>query len=221
VRLLRERLDPQWLREVRVDPGPSLEPVHEFTTKGFRGRAGAAAAASSESAVIRKTVDRVSLRSHSEDSMSWRRRVGVAVVASVLTLGVAGTSGAQATSNPAAEDSVRSLEIARGEALMHGDTVALSRMTAAEFNELTRFGTVRPRAANMRDVSSGMLHLLTVRYDSLTVRIYVDVAILQGIADNTGTMGGVAFSGRIRYTRVFVRRDGRWQAVTMQHTPMP
>ena len=88
-------------------------------------------------------------------------------------------------------------------------------------NELSRLGTIRTRAANIRDVSSRMLHLLTVRYDSLTVRIYGDVTVLQGIADNTGTMGGVPFSGQIRYTRVFVRRDGRWQAITMQHTPIP
>ena len=143
----------------------------------------------------------------------------VAVVVTLLC--VFGTSAwAQAVPNPAAEDSLRALEEARGQALIHGDTVALSRMTAIEFNELTRLGTVRNRAANIRDVSSGMLHLLTVHYDSLTVRIYGEVAILQGIADNTGTMGGIPFSGRIRYTRVFVRRDGRWQAVTMQHTPM-
>jgi ketosteroid isomerase-like protein len=130
-------------------------------------------------------------------------------------------TSAQVAPNPAAEDSVRALEEARGQALLHGDTVAISRMTALEFNELTRFGTVRGRAANLRDVASGMLKLLSVRYDSLSVRIYGDVAILQGITDNSGTMGGVPFSGRIRYTRVFVRRDGRWQAVTMQHTPMP
>lgn len=130
-------------------------------------------------------------------------------------------AAAQATSNPAAEDSVRATELARGDALLKGDTVALSRMTAVEFNELTRFGTVRNRAANLRDVGSGNLRLQTVKFDSLTVRVYGDVAILQGITDNTGTMMGVPFSGRIRYTRVFVRRDGRWQAVTMQHTPMP
>jgi ketosteroid isomerase-like protein len=128
---------------------------------------------------------------------------------------------AQATPSPVAEDSLRALEEARGQALLRGDTVALSRMTAAEFNELTRFGTVRSRADNLRDVSSGMLRLVSIRFDSLSVRIYGDVAILQGITDNQGTMAGVAFSGRIRYTRVFVRRDGRWQAVTMQHTPMP
>jgi ketosteroid isomerase-like protein len=130
-------------------------------------------------------------------------------------------AAAQATSNPAAEDSVRATELARGDALLKGDTVALSRMTAVEFNELTRFGTVRNRAANLRDVGSGNLRLQTVKFDSLTVRVYGDVAILQGITDNTGTMMGVPFSGRIRYTRVFVRRDGRWQAVTMQHTPIP
>jgi ketosteroid isomerase-like protein len=129
-------------------------------------------------------------------------------------------AAAQATPSPAAEDSVRALEEARGQALLRGDTVALSRMTAVEFNELTRFGTVRSRADNLRDVSSGMLKLAAVRFDSLSVRIYGDVAILQGITDNEGTMGGMAFSGRIRYTRVFVRREGRWQAVTMQHTPM-
>ena len=149
-----------------------------------------------------------------------RYAVPVAVLFTLL-VGFGAIARAQAAPNPAAEDSVRALEEARGQALIRGDTVALSRMTAVEFNELTRLGTMRNRAANLRDVSSGMLHLLTVRYDSLAVRIYGDVAILQGIADNTGTMGGMPFSGKIRYTRVFVRRDGHWQAVTMQHTPMP
>lgn len=148
------------------------------------------------------------------------RQLAISVAALALTCCLAPHALAQATTNAAAEDSVRALEEARGQALMHGDTVALSRMTAAEFNELTRFGTVRSRADNLRDVSSGMLRLTSVRFDSLTVRMYGDVAILQGITDNAGTMGGVPFSGRIRYTRAFVRRDGRWQAVTMQHTPM-
>ena len=52
------------------------------------------------------------------------------------------------------------------------------------------------------------------------MRVYGNVGILTGIADNTGEFRGVPFSGRIRYTRVFVRREGRWQAVLMQHTPM-
>ncbi len=72
----------------------------------------------------------------------------------------------------------------------------------------------------MREIASGTLKLTSVRYDSLSVRIYGDVAVLQGIADNTGTFHGFPFAGKIRYTRVFVRRAGRWQAVAMQQTGM-
>ena len=66
-----------------------------------------------------------------------------------------------------------------------------------------------------------MLKLTSVHFDSTTVSIYGDVAILRAIADNTGTMRGFPFSGRIWITRIFVRRNGKWQAVAMQHTMIP
>lgn len=116
------------------------------------------------------------------------------------------------------EDSVRAVESARAQALLHADTVALSRMVAAEFVEISRLGQLRTRADNIRDIASGELKLTSVKYDSLIVRIYGDVAVLRGIADNAGAYRGFPFSGRIRYMRVFVRRDGRWQAVAMQQT---
>jgi len=118
------------------------------------------------------------------------------------------------------EDSVRAVEMSRRDALLAADTVALSKMIAPDFVEISRLGTVRTRADNIRDIASGALHLTAIKYDSLTVRIYGDVAVLTGIADNTGTMRGFPFAGKIRYTRIFLRKDGRWQAVLMQQTPM-
>ena len=105
--------------------------------------------------------------------------------------------------------------------MLRADTALLSRLTASEFYEVNRFGQLRTRANNMTEIATGMLKLKTVQYDSLGVRVYDNVAILTGIADNTGEYRGTPFEGRIRYTRIFVRRDGRWQAVAMQHTPMP
>jgi len=125
-----------------------------------------------------------------------------------------------ATASAQVEDSVRALEASRREALLAGDTVALSRLLAPDFMEISRLGTVRTRVDNIRDLASGTLHLTSIKYDSLNVRIYGDVAVLTGIADNTGTMRGFPFAGKIRYTRIFVRKDGRWQAVLMQQTPM-
>lgn len=110
--------------------------------------------------------------------------------------------------------------MARGQALLHADRVALARMVADEFVEISRLGQLRTRADNIHDIASGELRLTSVKYDSLTVRIYGDVAVLRATADNTGTLRSFPFSGKIRYLRIFVRRDGRWQAVAMQQTAL-
>jgi len=138
----------------------------------------------------------------------------IACIAALFLLVCAGSLSAQAA------DSVKALEMSRGQALVQADTVALSRMLATEFVEVSRLGAVRSRADNIRDIASGTLKLKAVKYDSLDVRIYGDVAVLRGIADNTGTFRGFPFSGKVRYTRIFVKRDGRWQAVEMQQTAM-
>lgn len=139
----------------------------------------------------------------------------------LLVLALGSPLAAQDTSHTTpAEDSVRALEAARAQALLQADTNALSRLVAPEFVEISRLGQLRTRADNIRDIASGDLKLTAVRYDSLTVRIYGNVAVLRGIADNTGTFRGFPFAGRIRYLRIFVRRDGRWQAVAMQQTMM-
>lgn len=132
------------------------------------------------------------------------------MLAITLSVVLAARLAAQGT----AEDSVRTAEQARGQALLKADTVALSRLVADEFVEISRLGQIRTRADNIRDIASGDLKLTSVKYDSLVVRIYGEVAVLRGIADNIGTFRGFPF----RYTRVFVRRDGRWQAVAMQQT---
>jgi hypothetical protein len=154
-----------------------------------------------------------------------QKHIGVTgILAVLLILGLRATPGAAAAktaSGPGAvEDSIRALEAKRAQALLAADTTTLSRLTADEFIEISRLGQVRHKADNIHDIGSGELKLTSVKYDSLTVRIYGDVAVLEGIADNTGVFRGYPFSGKIRYTRVFVLRDKRWQAVAMQHTPM-
>jgi hypothetical protein len=146
------------------------------------------------------------------------RLIHVGAVA--LVCHAAGLGAQEPARATAAEDSVRAAEAARGQALLHADTAALSRLVADEFVEISRLGQLRTKADNMRDIASGDLKLLSVKYDSLAVRIYSEVALLRGIADNSGTFRGFPFSGKIRYLRIFVRRDGRWQAVAMQQTPL-
>ncbi|HEX4600636.1 MAG TPA: nuclear transport factor 2 family protein [Gemmatimonadales bacterium] len=148
---------------------------------------------------------------------AWPRR-GTGLLLLVVSV-LAARLNAQGTLTR--EDSIRALETARAQALLKADTTTLSRLVADDFTEISRLGTLRTKADNMREIATGALRLTAVRYDSQTVRLYGEVAVLQGLADNTGTFRGFPFSGRIRYTRVFVRRDGRWQAVAMQQTSIP
>jgi len=131
---------------------------------------------------------------------------------------VTNRSGSTAVADSSAAAAVIALESARAKALLRADTTALSQMTADEFVEISRLGQLRTKSDNIREIGSGILKLDTVKYDSLTVHVYGDVAVLRGLADNTGTFRGFPFAGKLRYTRIFVRRDGRWQAVGMQHT---
>ncbi len=147
---------------------------------------------------------------------------GVVLLVAVPSLAAHGSPLAAqgAASTVAAEDSVRTVELSRAQTLMRADTAALSRMVADEFVEISRLGQLRTKADNIRDIASGDLRLQSVKYDSLVVRIYGAVAVLRGIADNAGTFRGFSFAGKIRYLRIFVRRDGRWQAVAMEQTAM-
>ena len=143
-------------------------------------------------------------------------RVSIALVAGLLL-----TCAAYAADSARTADGVRAAEQARADALLKADTTALSRLVADDFVEISRFGTLRTKADNIKDIASGDLKLLTVKYDSTNVRVYGDVAVLRAIANNTGMFHGAPFAGRVWYTRVFVWRNGRWQAVTMQQTPIP
>ena len=155
-------------------------------------------------------------------STLWQRLRGRSLAALLLLSVSAGRlAAAERPGRTTPEEAVRALESARAQALLQADTTALSRMVADEFVEISRFGLLRTKADNIREIASGDLKLTSVKYDSLTVRIYGDVAVLQGIADNTGVYRGMPFGGKLRYTRVFVRRAGRWQAVAMQHTMLP
>ncbi|TMQ67708.1 MAG: nuclear transport factor 2 family protein [Candidatus Eisenbacteria bacterium] len=120
-----------------------------------------------------------------------------------------------------AADEVRAVEAARGKALLAGDTAEIARQTADDFVEISRLGMLRTKADNLRDLTSGALKITSFKQDSVSVRVYGDVAILREITDNTGSMRGFPFAGRIWVTRMYVKRDGRWQAVAMQHTPIP
>ncbi len=79
---------------------------------------------------------------------------------------------------------------------------------------LNRAQYIAARSHNPENVESAV-------QDGIEVRQYGDAAIATGRSTIRGTRGGVPFVSRFRWTDVYVRRDGRWQAVSGQLTPLP
>ena len=68
--------------------------------------------------------------------------------------------------------------------------------------------------------TTGDSHLATFQLDELKVRFVEDLAIVTGRNTSKGTLGGRPAAAAYRFTDVFVKRDGRWQVVNAQTTPI-
>ena len=55
----------------------------------------------------------------------------------------------------------------------------------------------------------------------MQVRVYGDTAVVTGGSKEKGTRNGTAYTDTYRWTDVFVKRGGRWQAVVSQWAKVP
>jgi ketosteroid isomerase-like protein len=104
------------------------------------------------------------------------------------------------------------------EASLHRDPEFPERTLAEDYVAITPLGQVTTKKDSVSARKSGQLRYDTIDVTDMVVRLYGDTAIVTARADVKGHQLGEDFSGPYRYTRVWVRRAGRWQAVSYQAT---
>ncbi len=104
------------------------------------------------------------------------------------------------------------------EASLHRDPDFSQRTLADDYVAITPLGTVTTKQDTVSARKSGQLHYDTINVTDMVVRLYGDTAIVTARADVKGHQLGEDFSGPYRYTRVWVRQSGHWQAVSYQAT---
>ena len=72
----------------------------------------------------------------------------------------------------------------------------------------------------MSRLKSGDIKLTANDVSDLKVRLYGNTAVVTGRADVKGTIGGKDATGALLFTRVYVKKDGRWESVAFQQTPV-
>jgi len=104
------------------------------------------------------------------------------------------------------------------EASLRRDADFSQRTLAADSVAITPLGQVTTKQDTLSARKSGQLRYETINVSDMVVRVYGDTAVVTARADVKGHQLGEDFSGPYRYTRVWVRRTGHWQAVSYQAT---
>ena len=94
------------------------------------------------------------------------------------------------------------------------DRAAIEQLIASDWSVTHVAGRRLSRADVFRDMfDSDATRMQSTTVDDIDVRLFGDTAVVTGRTHALGTQSGAAFDVRLRFTDVFVRRDGRWQAV--------
>jgi ketosteroid isomerase-like protein len=104
------------------------------------------------------------------------------------------------------------------EASIRRDAEFSARTLAEDYVAITPLGQVTTKQDTLSARKSGQLRYDTINVSDMVVRVYGDTAVVTARADVKGHQLGEDFSGPYRYTRIWVRRTGHWQAVSYQAT---
>jgi hypothetical protein len=114
---------------------------------------------------------------------------------------------------------IRAMEKLWNESRVRADVTALDTLLDAGWTVTHGDGTINTKAEYLADLKSGARKFFAdVKQDDFAVRVYGDTAVAAGISDSKVEYNGKPSGGALRFTRVYVRRDGRWVMITSHAT---
>ena len=113
---------------------------------------------------------------------------------------------------------IRQLDNERIQAQIQADAAALDRIYADDFIGVGPSGTVRTKAQVISDFMSGDLKFQSITTDEVQVRVYENTAVETGLSTMVGQDKGKAVPRDTRFTRVWVKQQGRWRLVANHYS---
>jgi len=113
---------------------------------------------------------------------------------------------------------LKQLDQERIQAQIDADAAALDRLYAEDFIGIGPSGTVRAKGQVIADFTSGHLRFESITTDDVQWRVYGDTAVETGRSTMNGQDKGKIVPRDNRFTRVWVKRLGRWQLVANHYS---
>jgi ketosteroid isomerase-like protein len=106
------------------------------------------------------------------------------------------------------------------EAVVRADIAVLERVLHEDYVHSRPGGVVEDRAQYLENRKTRRVQFESLVPEEINVRVYGDTAIMTGRSTAKGKDQYGTMDEQRRWTRVLVRRDGRWQFVHFQGTPI-
>lgn len=117
-----------------------------------------------------------------------------------------------------AEREILQLENRRFDAMTRADATALDRILADELSYTHSTGRLDSKAAFIASLKSGQLKYESISTQDVRVRVIGDAGVVTGRALMKVRSGAQSMSMLVRFTDVYLKRDGRWQMIAWQST---
>ena len=148
-----------------------------------------------------------------------KRALIIAVlVLTAASIALGQTQSARRDQRRSIEQVIRQLDHERIQAQIHADRVALNRIYADDFIGIGPSGTVRTKPQVLADFTSHDLKFQSITTDDVRIRVYGNTVVETGRSTMVGQDKGRVVPRDNRFTRVWVRRQGRWQIVANHYS---
>src|ERR1700688_286316 len=148
-----------------------------------------------------------------------RRALFIVLLAlTVAPMGEGQKQSARGSHQTSVEEVIRKLDNERIQVQIHADATALDRIYAADFVGVGPSGRVRTKPQVILDFTSGDSKFQSITTDDVQVRVYGNAAVETGRSIMKGQDKGQAVPRDTRFTRVWVRQEGRWRLVANHYS---
>lgn len=147
------------------------------------------------------------------------RTLVMAVLAlAVTSIGLGQQQSASKDQRSSVEQAIRQLDNERIQAQIGADAAALDRIYADDFIGVGPSGTVRTKPQVILDFTSGDLKFQSITTGEVQVRVYENTAVETGLSTMVGQDKGKTVPRDTRFTRVWVKQQGRWRLVANHYS---
>jgi ketosteroid isomerase-like protein len=114
------------------------------------------------------------------------------------------------------EEQLKQMEDDWAKAIKNKEAATLTRIIAEDWVGTDDKGKVSNREQAISQITANPDVIESNENFDMRVRVYGNTAVVIGGARERGTRNGTAYMDTYRWTDVFVKRGGRWQAVVSQ-----